>query len=647
MGKTRHVLKGISAVFLFFSVLAIFSASCSEAVSDDVQILLIKPSEGAQTIGNKAYIRCSIAVPYTHIVVVLDNTDISDILDVTENGFEFRSFEILPHGEHNLIVALNTPQGELKKEFAFTTRHSRPFEEAYSANDVSVLYESAISKDKDVTGTPGHRVFVNLGTTNKIKEKGFELSLDGNIRYFDQNLPVIRPERKGLDLVNATVRGKYTVGDLRLFAEAGDVQMNETPYTVQALARKGGTLAFEYKDLSLRTFLVKSNQVFGYRNIGFAFDSDSESILGIAADMKFLSGKAQVGTVYVTGGEKGSSFGIFTAGGNRKGGVMGSYLRTDFFDRALMAEAEFDYSKFDPDSSDEFRAQGDKAYHIKIGGNKSIFNYEAIYEYIGPDYAVVGNAGLRKDVEGLALRTGAMKGPHSGMLAFSRYNDNVEDKMLFPRMVTYQGVADYNFNGIKNIIIGVGYLKNVLESTKEPASFFSQKMDTDTINARIGYSKLPWNIGLQGMYSTQDDGLNDQNDTTTTTLMLVSAYMREMISITPTLAFNRSKRKFTDINTDTYTGTLDVRGMALNRRLTYEIAGTYNRMDSSDGMMKMDTINANSRIAYILAKQLWGFISPSVGLRGTYIRNEDHLSGRSSNEYLILLTLSTNIKFAI
>jgi len=45
----------------------------------------------------------------------------------------------------------------------------------------------------------------------------------------------------------------------------------------------------------------------------------------------------------------------------------------------------------------------------------------------------------------------------------------------------------------------------------------------------------------------------------------------------------------------------------------------------------------------------WEGLSPpwNIGVQGFYIRNNDHISSRNSDDYRILRMLSTNIKFAI
>ena len=97
---------------------------------------------------------------------------------------------------------------------------------------------------------------------------------------------------------------------------------------------------------------------------------------------------------YVEGEEKESYFGIYTEGRSRKGGLIGVVFTTDFFKETLTTEFEFDFSEFKKDTTDNFLAEEDKAYRLGIGGHIENYACEAVYEYLGPKYQVIGNQNL-------------------------------------------------------------------------------------------------------------------------------------------------------------------------------------------------------------------------------------------------------------
>ncbi len=313
-----------------------------------------------------------------------------------------------------------------------------------------------------------------------------------------------------------------------------------------------------------------------------------------------------------------------------------------------MTEAEFDLSKFDGDSRDEFPSEKDKAYRAKIGGASGFLSYEALYEYMGPDYEVIGNPGLQKNREGFTLKSGVDFKLHVLNLSFSRYNDNVTKDDLYPRTYTYQGTLDYSFNKFQSLPIGVSYQKSILDSRWEPPEVSPLKTDTDTVTGRINFIQGPLNLGFSGSYSIQNDRTVENNDTTNLTLTFTPVFMIETpyLSISPTGSFNRTTSRLTKVHTDIYTYSLDLRGDVLKKRLTYGFGGTYTLSKASDGSTSQDILGSNFNLSYLLVKNLWGFLNPSVGIRGLYNRTNDRLTDVTTNECAVFLVIQTTMPFS-
>jgi len=618
----------------------------------DSPIELINPPERAETVAKKPTIKCTISVAFDpkKLLVLLDGTDITGLLNITPEGFEYKHIMVLPPGSHTLSVTAYTADGmELKREFTFSTRHSKPLEEVYSNNEVTTLYEKTTYRDKDLVNLPSWKFESNLASESKLKEKGWEFKFNTNVRYSNQNLPIAPPLEKGFNLANYLFQGKYTGNKFSAQSEMGDIQINETPNTVYGLARRGGDFLFQFRDfffLQLRTFVTRSEQLTGFEGGTGIGTTPDDHIMGASGDIRFFSDQLKFRSIYVKGGEEESSFGISTTGGAKKGDVWGFLFMTDFFKQKLTSEAEFNLSRFDADTTDEFSSEKDKAYRLKAGGTLGTYNYEAIYEYMGPDYEVVGNQGLQKNREGLMLKTGANFKIHTLNLSVSRYNDNVNEDDLFPRIYNYQGLIDYAFNKFPSLPLGISYQKSIQDSAMEPLGTLPIRIDTDMVSGRINYIKEPFNFGFQTSYSFQNDKTPQDNDTTTVTCTLTPTYTSDYLSISPSFSFNRSKSHLTEIYTDTYTTTLDLRGGLFQKKLTYGLAGTYSWIRASDGTTRQDTINGNFNVSYLLFKNLWGFLNPSMGIRGLYNKTYDRVIGQEHHELAIFLVISTSMPFS-
>ncbi len=647
-GKTVLFFSIVFLIIPFFS----FPVYAQSDTTNDGVIQLITPEQGSEVVAKKPLIKSVITETFSpeNLLVLFDGVDVTGVLDITPEGFEYRPIEVLSSGPHTLSVTLYMPDGrEFQQEFIFSTRHSKNFEEAYSGNELTTIYESVLKKPKDVENEPYSKIESNLRSVISLKEKGWDFTLSTNLRYLDQSLPVFFPENKGVNFINYLLEGKYSSDEFQFLTEIGDIQINETNNTVQGLARRGGRFSLQYKDFNLSTFVVNSKQVFGFRNIrdGIGIDGNTDDhIMGISGGAGFFDNKVSFKTIYVTGGEEGSSFGIFTEGGGNKGDALGFVLKTDFLNQKLTTEAELDFSEFDPDISDEFPSESDSAYKLRAGGYYSKYNYEVVYEYMGPDYEVIGNQGLPKNREGFTFNGGANFQIHSINLSFSRYNDNVKKDNLYPRLYTYQGMIDYSFNKFQSLPMGLSYQKSIIDSTMEPELTLPVRTDSDTLLGRINYMKDKWNLGLQASHSIQDDREDTGNDTTTTTYTFTSSYSLEHFSISPAFSFNRSKYRVQGTRTDTYTANLDIRGDALKGNLAYGVAGTYNRTKSSDGSTELDTVNTNFEVAYSIGKKLLDFLNPKVAIRGLYRKTNDSVYGTENDEFTLLLVLATSMPFS-
>jgi hypothetical protein len=641
---------------ILFSLILCFSVARAEDqpqtaanIQKDI-IRAVTPSENAVVIGKKPDIKIEFLEPITpnSLVVILDGADITQLLLITDKGFEFTPVMVLPAGSHNLRIAATDKEGrQIQKNISFSTRHTITFEEAYSNNEASAIYDAILSEPDKFPNIPDSKVEGNLASNSKIKDKEWEFTFNTNVRYLDQNLPVMAPMQKGFEVANWVFNSSYTKDNMRLKASIGDVQVNETQYTAYGLARKGGVFSFQYDTVQLSTFSVQSQQFYGLKGIGIEGSLD-DHIIGASGGVALFDRKMEFKAVYVTGGDLGgSSYGISTSAGAARGDVFGFLLTSDFFGNKLKTEFETDFSRYDPDTSDEFRSKSDNAYKLKLSGNLDAYNYEALYEYIGRDYAVVGNQMIQRDKQGLSLRGGANLGVHNVNIMFTRYNDNVKGDDLFPRIVNYQGNLDYSFNGIPNLPMGFNYQKSVQDSTREPAGAYKLSMHTDTVSGRINHVIDKLNLGFQTSYSMMNDKTSSNNDTTTLTCSFTPSYTLQDISVSSGFSFNQSQYHRTDLMTDTYTINLDVRTKFFKERGSFDIGSTYNIVKTNDGSVDNRNLNSNFRLAYNIKGLLKGFVNPTIALRGTYLKITDENYSRSNkDEFILFLVLATSVPFS-
>jgi len=640
---------GVIIFGLVFSMFLYPAAHAEEQKPSEEGIYAIMPAENEEVIAKKPEIKVGFIMPVATetLLVLLDGTDVTQLVTATARGFEFTPFQVLAAGTHTLSITVEDSEGkQVQKSITFSNRHSDAFEEAYTDNEASVNYEAVVEKPDEATYIPYSKVEGNIRSDTKIREKEWNFGFQTNVRYLDQSLPVGEPLRKGFTVANWIFTGSYIKDTLKFNVGIGDVQINESQYTVYGLARRGGVMGFEYGDVRLNAFSVKSEQVYGLHGIGIE-GSTSDHIVGVSGGVRLFESKMEFRTIYATGGEPGSSFGISTVAGKQKGEVIGFLLKSDFFENKMTTEFETAFSKYDPDDSDEFGSKRDTAIRLQIGGSLDWYNYSAIYEYIGRDYAVVGNQMIQRDKQGVNIMNGLNLYPHALNLGFSWYHDNVEGDGLFPRIANYTCNIDYSFSGIPSLPFGINYQKSIQDSTREPAGSFEVETHTDTISGRVNYSKDRINIGFQTMYSLLNDKTPGNFDTTTITYTLTPSYYVPNFSLVPSFSLNQSKNHVSHIWTDTYTVNLDIRTIFLRERASFDVGGTYNIIKGDENTADSRTLSTNFRLAYNIKGILKGFLNPTIALRGMYTKFTDDINPSADrDEFTLFLVLAATMPFS-
>jgi hypothetical protein len=621
-------------------------------------VRMITPLDNAEIVGKKPDIKVEFIGPSVrnNFLVTLDGTDITQIVTLSDKGFEYRPVMPMSVGFHTLVITASDGSGtQMQKTVTFRSRHTKVLEEASSNNEASVIYSQNIVKPKSTTSTTADfnsKIEGNLKSDNKIKDGNWEVTLNGNVRYFDQDVPAPSPVTKGVDVANWLMTGTYQKDSLKLQASVGDVQVTETSNTIN-MNRKGGLVQFDYDNMQFRVFNVKARQTYGVADGGMGFGT-GDNILGASASVKLFDKKVEFKTIYLMGEgsdnnaiiSTGTPLGTSNQPGNKKGELVGFLLTSDFFQNKMKTEFEVDLSKFDPDTSDEFGYQNDSAYLARAYGVLGEhYNYDAKYEYFGKNYATLGNLGASKDREGITVSQGYNISKHSFLLALSGAHDNVTSDPLFAKIYQYAGGLNYTFNGIQNLTVGLGYQKSLQESRNEPGGLQTMNTMTDTVSGNINYTAGAIMLGLTALYSILDDRTINNADTTTTTVTFSPTYFQPELSVSPMFSWNSSKNELMDVRTDSYTGGLNV--LSKLGDFTFDLGGTYTISKADNNSIDTSQINATANLSYSLKWDYVKKVNPVVTLRNTYVKITDKINpSMDSDNYGLSLVVTGNMPFS-
>ena len=624
---------------------ALVLAGTAPALAEEVPaVALLAPAPGSEVIAKRPEIRIGLAAvpPWEAMLVLLDNADITALLEPQGDGYSYNPVQILGAGPHQLSVTLLLADGrQLEQSFAFSSRHSETLQEAYSINQLSAEFEGA-AVPADAPLPPDTQFEANLQHDSRIGQPGWQYSLTTNARYFDQSEPALAPQSKGLDLANMTLSARYQQRELGLSADVGDVQVDHSPYTLSGLARRGGVVGAHYGNGQIQAFNLRSAQEYGFSHgLGIGGDSDSH-ISGASAGLRLLDDRLSLNALYASGGEQGSSFGIGALPEQRRGSVAGLSMDAKLWPELLQAELDLGWSDYDPDTSDQFDSERDHSTLAGLSGGYGRYRYQARYERLGRDYRVIGNDGVLPDREGGLLRVDADFEGHGVYAAYSRYRDNLEDDPLFARLVSASAEVDYRFNRNPNLPLGLNYRRDTLHSRDEPVNTAPIKVATNTITGNLSYQSGAWGYGLQGYFSRRNDREQDSGDTNTTGISLFPSYRTQLLAIAPSFGYNRLYLPDSELHLDNFTLNLDVRGQTPGQRFDYALAATYLNQQNSEELPESESVQGNFLVSYRLLPQRPKGFDPAVGVLGRFQR--DLRGVGAGDDFSLMLVLTGGLK---
>lgn len=287
-------------IIVSIGVFSIFYNTISFAKTEKDSLNILSPTEGSEITSKKPEIRVEFAENFKPetIVVLFDGTDVTQLIKLTEKGFEFKPFMVVQPGYHTITITAQDKEGkQIEKTISFKTKHSDAFDEAWSNNNATIIYQGVLKKPDTLGNLPDSKIEGNLSSDNKLKNQTWEFTFNTNLRYFDQNEPLMPPQKKGLDIANWILTGTYTKDLLKTKVSIGDIQITETPYTISGISRKGGLFNFEYDIFQLNAFTVKSEAVYGARGGTGIETSNNDHIMGLSAGLKLFDKKMEFKTV--------------------------------------------------------------------------------------------------------------------------------------------------------------------------------------------------------------------------------------------------------------------------------------------------------------------------------------------------------------
>ena len=635
-----------------FSLYYLLVLSVFNVFAEDVPDISLPLKENKTFIIKKPTIVCRDAgINYKTIkVIMLDDVDITNIVKIKGESFVFKVFVPLASGEHKLSVVYGK-ESQQQKEYIFSTKQTRAFDVFKTKLSTTTVYKNTLEKSDSLTNIPHYSVESNPTLNTQIANQNWSSSFNMSTRYLEQSTSIEVPQKRGLDLAGYLFNAQYSKDEVSLLLNIGDIQIDESDYSAQGLASRGGQFQVGYKNYKLETFLMDSKQRYGFKD-GMGLDAGStNSIYGMSLENLFFD-RVKIKAIYLHSSKNGDGFGTSSIEGStnatEEGKVYGLVVSAPILDEKINMYSEIDFSSYDSNNNDAFGSKKDKAYKVKLDGMFfEKYNYSLMYEYVGTDYYSIGNEGLTNNKKGLSLTTSANYTYHTFNLSASRYRDNLENDDTIPTIYTTHMDIAYSLSRFENFPFNLAVSRDIEKSRDEPSKDEKRYLVTDTYHGDVGYTKDVWSIIFSADYSFANDKTYFNQDTKTLTYTLSPSYSSDNFHMEYNISFNRSVDIQTEVAARTYTSSLSFGGNFFSNALSYDCAATYTKSKSSDGSSNERDLGSTFQVAYtwntpsnfILLKK------PSVGIQGAYNHRRDKVNGSSGHDFNVVLFVEVPLEY--
>jgi hypothetical protein len=417
---------------------------------------------------------------------------------------------------------LPTPQAEEAK-FQFPV--------SVTGSGLATLYQS-----QSQPGVAGSQSSGNVRVAAQYQGKSrWAANVDSNFLYAGAPPPGL----KAFDLSNLKV--SLTRGNMAL--RAGDIDLNESEYTVFGLGRRGFDFGFDDQKLYVRAFAAGTQQVQGFA--GFGFPAESVRVMGAAAGYKLFQDALWIKGVFVTGKDSpghGVNVGCSPSYAPRQGSVASLIQETHLFQQALNFRAEIAASSYDGDLKDDKGRAKDGAYQLSSDFRLGSFTGGAKFKHIGRDFNSIGLLFIANDREGLEANLGFMKGKVSLQGMYSRERDNIRDDLARPTTKGQNGQVVGILTLSSVLTLNAGYRLTSQSTFQGDVTAGLQDASTRELTAGVSWS--PWpstSVNCTAVNSEIESKNNPSSDTRALTFNAgLSFRAGETWTFNPSLTWSRS-----------------------------------------------------------------------------------------------------------
>jgi hypothetical protein len=436
--------------------------------------------------------------------------------------------------------------------------------------------QSRIAEKEEIEGEKKTNASGNLRVYHTYQKEG-ELSFEFDSNFNYTNIP--QEGEKKFDLSNMVLSLSKDNHNLK----AGDININESEYTVSGLGRRGVEYTFNNQKAYIHIFDVSSQQPKGFK--GFGIPKSNISIYGGAIGYNFLDEKISLKAIYI-GGKDDPNEGINTGSSpyyqSRKGNVIAIVEETRLFENKLNLKAEFAKSKYDGELTDDVPSKSDNAYQIGAGLNIGGFQIGALYKYTGKDFNPIGFQSFTSDRKGYQATAGFTKGilNLTGSYIFER--DNVKGEPT--QLTTKNGGGNLSIalTFSPKVSLNLGYKRDKQKTVQNETEVSGQDSLTNEYSSSLTLNlNESSSLNITFTNSSLSSKSSPESETSAFTLNIGGAFRKgEKLTLNPTIGYSKTLNRFTDEESIAYNTLLTGEIAFIPRIFSLIFSGSFNRSET-------------------------------------------------------------------
>ncbi len=383
-------------------------------------------------------------------------------------------------------------------------------------------------------------------------------------------------------------------------AQAGDIVISESEFSVSGLGRRGLDLAFDDQRLYARVFAVNTEQPFGFK--GFGVPRSAAGAYGGAAGASLFRSAVSLKAVYLTGRDDpalGANLGFGALLKPREGWTLALVEDTRLFSGRLNLGGEYALSRVDRDLTTPGGARDGRAWRVRASYAGPVVDAAAGYRNIDPDFDTVAQPFFvngRETYEagaGVTVKTVRIAGRYSGEEA------DLGDESLAFLARDRAGSVELSWQFAPGGALRVDWTTRRQSAVRNAINLLEGELRRRGVSAGVQWTASP---GLMLNLSAVQDtiyareapgrpgrsfGLN------------LSGFVRggERLSLTPAFGWTRTRNPLTGGETTALTAFGSATWYVVAGRLYLSASGGASRMDLETGG-RFTSVNLESGLNY-------------------------------------------------